>query len=75
MDTVILFDNLTIEQRARVWAALEDLDVDFITLVTLGAVQRFNDGDVSAHELRNLQAQRVGDALRIARALDNDSRY
>lgn len=72
MDTVILFDSLTIEQRARVWNALEELDVDFTTLVTLGVVQRFNEGDVYAHELRNIQAQRVGDALRIARALDRD---
>ena len=72
MDTVILFDSLTIEQRARVWNALEKLDVDFTTLVTRGVVQQFNDGDVYAHELRNRQAQRVGDALRIARALDRD---
>jgi hypothetical protein len=71
MATVILFDNLTIEQRARVWAALDDLDVDFTTLVTLGVVQRFNDGDIY-DGLRNRQAQLVGHALRISPVLDND---
>lgn len=69
--TVILFDHLMPEERRAVWEALETLGVDFHTLVTAGAPQRFAEGDVQAPEFRTAQAACVYAGLVTAQDLDN----
>ena len=73
-DTVIVFDNLTHIQRTAVWRALEDIGVDFHTLVMDGQAAYFAPGvapgDVQAADFRNLQATCVHQALKLAITLD-----
>lgn len=69
-DTVIIFDNLSHIQRTAVWRALEDIGVDFHTVVMDGQALYFAPGDVQAASFRNLQATCVHQALKLAVALD-----
>lgn len=69
-DTVIIFDNLSHIQRTAVWRALEDIGVDFHTVVMDGQAAYFAPGDVQAASFRNLQATCVHQALKLAITLD-----
>lgn len=69
-DTVIIFDNLSHIQRTAVWRALEDIGVDFHTVVMDGQAAYFAPGDVQAADFRNLQATCVHQALKLAITLD-----
>jgi len=69
-DTVIVFDNLSHIQRTAVWRALEDIGVDFHTVVMDGQAAYFAPGEVQAADFRNLQATCVHQALKLAVTLD-----
>lgn len=69
-DTVILFDSLTDEQRERLYDALHELDVDFVTLVRSGEPVRFTESQIGAAPFRTAQAECVHAGLEIAYALD-----
>ena len=64
---VIYFDSLTPEQQSALnsslWKLLEDLDVDYHTLVKDGKPCVYTAFDVQAHDYRNAQAAAVAEAL------------
>lgn len=69
-NTVILFDSLTDSQRDRLYDALDDLGVDFVTLVIEGVPVRFTESEIGAAPFRTAQASCVHAGLEIAAALD-----
>lgn len=70
-DTVILFDSLTAEQRSAIFDALENLDVDFMTVVQDGQPVQFTESQVSgAAVFRTAQAACVYAGLDTAARLD-----
>jgi hypothetical protein len=69
-NTVILFDDLSIEQAVRLYDALDDLGVDYVTLVRRGEPRRFTESEIGAAPFRTAQASCVHAGLEIAYALD-----